>query len=166
MATLGKTLIAFWALVCASAEEPTRIREANFEPGFEAILRAEPILVNEGGAKLVERGGVRYFFAVGVTAVGEETASERLRQIRVGRINALRAAAEFMNPVEVRTETTLKETTSIRNINGIKTAENRKTFDDITRTKLEAILRAPPVVGSWKSNDGKLFFYAIGTKLH
>lgn len=165
MATLGKTLIALCILNCLRAQESLSIREPHFEPGFEAVLRAEPVLVNEGGAKLVERGGVRYFFAVGVTAVGEETSSERLRQIRVGRINALRAAAEFMNPVEVRTETTLKETTIVRNSNGIKTAENRKTFDDTTRTKLEAILRAPPLLGSWKSPDGKLFFYAIGTKL-
>jgi hypothetical protein len=165
MAILRKAVIAFLALACASAEEPIALREATFEPGFEAVLRAEPLLVNEGGAKLIQRKGVRYFLAVGVTSVGEGTAVERLRQLRVGRINALRAAAEFISPVEVNAETSLRETTSIRNTDGVKSFETRKVLDESTRTKLEAILRAPVPVGSWKSADGKLFFYALGSKL-
>jgi hypothetical protein len=63
-----------------------------------------------------------------VTSVREPTTAERLRQVRVGRINALRAAAEFMAPTEVKTETTFRETATIRRENGTTKGEARKTF--------------------------------------
>ena len=157
-------LFAAWFAV-ARAAEPLALIDAVFEPGFEAVLRAEPLLLSDGGARIVEQEGVRYFLAVGVTSVGEPTTVERLRQIRVGRSNALRAAAEFMAPTEVKAETTLRETTTIRREDGTSKGEARKTFDDITRTKVEAILRSLAQVGTWRSPDGMLFFYAVGSKL-
>jgi hypothetical protein len=56
----------------------------------------------------------------------------------------LRAAAEFMAPTEVKTETTFRETATIRRENGTSKGEARKTFDDITRTKVEVVDRLCP----------------------
>lgn len=156
--------LSFFGVIGAAAEREL-ICDAEFAPEFAKVLRAEPLLLQNGGAKLIEVNGVRYFVAVGVTSVREETPAERIRQLRVGRINALRAAAEFTSPVEVTSESSLRETTSIHNTKGVKTAETRKVYDENTRTKLEAILRVPSQIGSWKSTDRKLFFYAIGAKL-
>ena len=152
-------------LFAATAADAPIVLDAVFEPEFETVLRAEPLLLTDGGARIIEREGVRYFFAVGVTTVGAESSAERLRRVRVGRVNALRAAAEFTAPTEVKTETTLRETTTVRRENGVSSGETRKTLDDVTRTKVEALLRALPEIGSWKSADGKLFFYALGAKL-
>ena len=149
-------LFAAWFAV-ARAAEPLTLIDAVFEPGSEAVLRAEPLLLSDGGARIVEQEGARYFLAVGVASVGEPTTVERLRQIRVGRINALRAAAEFNAPTEVKTETTLRETTTIRREDGTSKGEARE--------KIEAILRAPTQVGTWRSPDAMLFFYAVGSKL-
>jgi hypothetical protein len=168
MARLHTALILFaaWFAAAQTVAAPPALVDAVFEPGFEAVLQAEPTLLREGGARIVEWEGARYFLAVGVTSVREQaTASERLRQMRVGRINALRAVAEFMAPTEVKTETTLRETTVIRRENGTSNGETRKTLDETTRTKVEAILQSPQQVGSWKSADGRLFFYALGAKL-
>ena len=166
MAHFRTTLILLIAcLVVARAVEAPKVIDATFEPGFEEVLRANALLLTEGGAGVVEWQGGRYFVAVGVTSVRDPAVADRMRQIRVARINALRAAAEFIAPTEVKTETTLRETTTVRREDGTSKGSVQKTLDETTRTNVQAIVRAPEQVGSWKSADGKLFFYALGAKL-
>lgn len=145
--------------------EPTAVQNANFEPAFERVLRADPTLLRDGGAKVIESDGARFFIAVGFTTVLDGSPTERVRQLRVARIQALRQAAEFANPTRVTSETRLTETTTVTQRDGVKNTVSGKSLNETTVAEIRAILQAPSQVGSWKSADGQLFFYAIGTKL-
>lgn len=153
------TLALFTTASCA--HEPV-IVGGIFTPGYDTLIESNPIIAQEGGAAVIDKDGKHYFVAVGVTSVQGTSSAERLRQIRVGRINALRSAAEFVTPVEVKTETKLEEKTTVVTTSIGKTAQSVKQLDEITRTRVKAVIQAPTQVGTWLSKDGKLFYYAVG----
>jgi hypothetical protein len=135
------------------------------EPEFGDILQAEPSLLHDGGAKVVESHGKRYFIAVGVTLVKPDSPQERLRQIRVGRIQAIKAAAEFIQATQIKAQEKLTQDSTVTRVDGKKSGTSMDVFEESTVTQIEALLRVPPQIGSWKSADGELFFYAIGAQL-
>jgi len=153
------------ATVAVFSGETSQISDAVFERGYERVFESQTMLLREGGAKVIELKGVRYFVAAGVTTVGAPTPSERLRQLKVGRINALKQAVEFTNSIQIRNTTNLTETTEITQRNGTKSAMTTKSLDETTLAELRGVLKAPPQVASWKSADGQLFFYAIGIQI-
>jgi hypothetical protein len=169
MARVRKAIIYFaWLATCcvSSADDGPVIREALLTPGFDSILRADPALLQSGGAKLIEKDGTQYFVAVGFASVLGDSPAERLRQLQVARIRALKVACEFIGTTIVTSEVKFSETTTVTNINGVKTSGRRKLLEETTVAKINAIVKAPPVIGTWKSGDGQLFFYAIGTQIH
>jgi hypothetical protein len=166
--TLKKIRCAFAALFLgcvATATEPVSIQDAVFEPGFERVLSSDATLLHDGGAKLIEIGNTRYFVAVGFTSVLDSSPTERVRQLRVARVQALKQAVEFANPTRVTSEVKLSETTTVTRSAGVTSAVVTKSLDETTIAQIHAMLKAPPHIGSWKSSDGQMFFYAIGAKL-
>ena len=165
MSTLQRLAAPLLFAYAATATEPVSIRDAVFEPGFERVVRSDSALLHDGGAKLIESGEARYFIAVGFTSVLDGSPAERVRELRVARIQALKQAAEFANPTQITSEAKLSETTTVTQRDGVKSAVTTKSLDETTTAEIRAMLKAPPRVGSWKSSDGQIFFYAIGTKL-
>ena len=147
------------------ATEDVPIADGVFAPGYETLLRKDPVLLRDGGAKILESDGCRYFISVGVTSILGVGAAERIRQLRVARIQALREAVSFAEATHVSTKDEMNETTKIQNANGKKTVSSTLTLDESTIATIKAIIKSPQDIGSWKSVDGQLFFYAVGTKL-
>ncbi|HEY0793378.1 MAG TPA: hypothetical protein VGD78_20115 [Chthoniobacterales bacterium] len=152
-------------VLVAMAGESEGIRDVIIEPEFSGVLQAEPALLHDGGAKVIEIHGKRYFIAVGVTTVGPNSAQEKLRQVRVGRIQAMKAAAEFIQQTKVSAQEKLTQESMVSRVDGAKSSSSTKTFEESTLTQIEALLKVPPQIGSWKSSDGQLYFCAIGTQL-
>jgi hypothetical protein len=152
--------------VALAQDSPTVIREAFLSPGFEDIMRADPALFHNGGAKLIDKHGMRFFVSIGFTGVLGDSPAERIRQLQVARIRALKAASEFIGTTIVSSEENFSDTTTVETVNGNKTSEQHKVLEETTVAKLRVLLKAPPVVGTWKSGDGQLFFYAIGAQIH
>jgi hypothetical protein len=161
---LIRILIFLTAFVTA-ARGSEALLDLAVEPEFVDILQAEPSLLHDGGAKVVESHGKRYFIAVGVTLVKPDSPQERLRQIRVGRIQAIKAAAEFIQATKIKAQEKLTQDSTVTRVDGKKSGTSMDVFEESTVTQIEALLRVPPQIGSWKSSDGELFFYAIGAQL-
>lgn len=162
---LALTVVVFaWAAAFLAAESPT-LREASIEKEFEPVLMLLPVIVDSGGAAVVDTATGRYFVAVGVTDVRGDSSQEKLRQLRVSKVQAQKAAVAFMEETKVVAEEKLVERTTIVNKDGKKSAVVLKTLDETTATAVRGILKSLPQIGTWKSADGKLFFCAIGKKL-
>lgn len=147
------------------AQQPSLFADAAFANGFEAVINMNPILAQDGGAGVIEMEGKSYFISVGITAIKGQDPAEKVRQLRVAKINALRAMAEFIQPSKVETETRLTEKTTIETVGKNKTAKTFKELDETTRASVKASLQAPEQVGTWKSKDGSLFYLALGRQL-
>lgn len=163
--TLTVFIIPMLTAFIVAAGEIEGIRDAAIEPAFLDVLRAEPALLHDGGAKVIDTPGNRYFVAVGVTSAGPDSPQEKLRQIRVGRIQAMKAAAEFIRETKVTAQEKFTQESTVTRVDGAKTGTSTKTYEESTLTQIEALLKVPPQIGSWKSSDGQLFYYAIGTQL-
>ncbi len=156
-------------LVCGicsiPAQQPGAFANGTFVPGYQEIISLNPVLAQYGGAAVVEKDGKRFFIAVGVTAVKGNEPAERVRQLRVAKINALRAVAEYIEPTKVQTEIKLTEKTTLETTEKGKKGKSFKELDETTRTSVQATMQAPGQIGTWKSVDGTLFFLAVGRPL-
>ena len=161
--TLILLVLTVFTALAANDEVPLN---AVIEPEFIDALRADPMLLHYGGAKVVETHNKRYFIAVGVTSAGSDSPQEKLRQIRVGRLQAIKASAEFIQETKVKAQEKFTEESTVSHVDEKKNGTSTKVFEESTLTQIEAVLKVPPQIGSWKSSDGGLFFYAIGTELH
>lgn len=162
--TLIFTLLS-GAVQMTQAQQPSSFTNAAFAAGFEAVISTNPILAQDGGAGLIEMEGKRFFISVGVTAIKGKDPAERVRQLRVAKVNALRAMAEFIQSAKVETETRLTEKTTIETDGKNKIGKTFKELDETTRSSVTATLQAPEQVGTWKSKDGSLFYLALGRQL-
>lgn len=153
------------AVQITKAQQPSFFADAAFANGFEKVISMNPILAQDGGAGVIEMDGKSYFISVGITAIKGQDPPEKVRQLRVAKINALRAMAEFIQPAKVETETRLTEKTTIETVGKNKTAKTFKELDETTRASVKASLQAPEQVGTWKSKDGSLFYLALGRQL-
>lgn len=163
--TLIFTAACLCGMLTASPQQPENFVAGVFLPGYQEIISLNPILLRDGGAGVIEKDGKCYFIAVGVTAVKGNEPAERVRQLRVAKINALRAVAEYIEPTKIETETKLTEKTTIETTEKGKKGHSFKELDETTRTSVQATLQAPEQVGTWKSTDGSLFFIAVGRML-
>ena len=151
-------------MIC-SGESP-HLKDANLEPEFAPVILQSSLLLDQGGAAVLETDKGRYFIAIGVTEIRNPSAQEKLRQIRVGRVQAQKEATAFLERTTVVAEEKLVEKTTITTQENKKTIAVLKTLDQSTVTTVQGMLGTLPQVGTWESANGKLFFYAIGKKLN
>ena len=142
------------------------VADANFEKAFEPVLLSQAMLLKNGGASLVQFDGRLYVLAVGVTDVRGDSSQERLRQLRVGKVQAQKAAVAFAEQTKVVAEEKLVEKTTVAVEGQKKSLSVLKTIDETTSIKVSGVLKSLDEVGSWKSADGTLFFYALGKLLN
>ena len=141
------------------------IKAASIEPEFRPILMGQPILLQTGGARVVEYAGALYFIAVGVTEVRGDTSDEKLRELRVGRVQAQKEAIAFAKGIKVvAEEKRLAQTTHVTE-QGKTTVRALDTLNETTRTEVQGTIKSLPEIGSWRAQDGSLFFFAVGKKL-
>ena len=143
-----------------------QIRTPTFDPVFEPVLRIQPFLLKNGGARLVKFNGSFYFVAVGTTDIRGAASSEKLRQLRVGRVQAQKEAIAFLEQTKVVAEGKLVERTTVRTQDGKSSAEVIKTLDETTATKVHGVLNSLIDIGTWVSADGTTFLFAIGNKFN
>ena len=146
--------------------QPDSIKDAKIDQEFETVVKQLPLFLTQGGATVTETETGRFFIAVGVTDVRDESAQDKLRQIRVGRVQAQKEAISFLERTTVVAEEKLVEKTTVTTKDGKKSIEVLKTLDQSTVTTVQGVLGTLPQIGTWESADGKLFFYAIGKKLN
>lgn len=133
------------------------------QPEFAPYLLANTILMENGGARLYELSPSKYLLvSVGSTEVRSNTVRDRIRQKKVAELNAL-AHLLKMTGVKIYTRTTLtEEFSSAKDSDGKdKVCMLEQLFETTTETA-EGFVRSLPVVGTWYSKDGTIFYTAIG----
>ena len=146
-------------------QEILQLKDAAIEKAYEPILMQQPLLLKTGGARLIRYDGALYFIAVGVTEVCKDSPAERLRRLRVARVQAQREAVAFAEATQVTVDDKKTETTSIINENGKKRAIAVSTFDETTVSRVKGAIKSLSDAGMWITPDGTLFCFALGMKL-
>lgn len=146
--------------------KPELVIDLKIDKQFAPILVRESMLLTNAGAKIVQHKGVMYFFAVGSTDIRGDSGEEHLRQIKVARAQAQKGAVSFAEGTDVIAEENSTEKTVITQKDGQKTATSLKEYDESIQTKVKGVIHSLNDIGTWKSPDGKVFFFAIGCQLN
>ena len=148
-----------------SADNP-KFKEIGIEKRFEPYVLGNPLLMEVAGAKVIKlKNGSTVVLSIASTVLKNDSAKDRLRAERVCHTKALAGVVAEKKGVQVyHTEELNEKTTVVEDKDG-ESGESVSEFLQITRTKVEGITKDMPVVGRWKSKDGKVFYLAIGTIL-
>jgi hypothetical protein len=149
--------------------QPTKPANEKEKPGveiekpFDAYLLANPLLMEVTGAKVIRlENGQQVVLAVASTVLENDSAEERLRAEKVCRVKALANVVSQKGGVQVARVEQLKEKTVVTLENDKETGRSVSELLQITTARVEGIARDMPVVGRWKSADGKVFYLALG----
>ena len=150
---------------CA-ATEPPGFTDVQIEKPFAKFLKADPLLMEVTGAKVIRhKDGRTILLAVASTVLKDDSAAERLRAEKVCRIKALAAMVAEQKGVWVCHTELLNDVTTIVIDSKGEEATSVSELLKTTKTKVEGITKDMPVVGRWKSKKGDVFYLAIGSIL-
>ena len=126
-------------------------------------LLSNKILMEEGGAQLYELpSSQRLLVSVGFTEVRADTAEDRVRRGKAAKINALTNLLK-MTGVKVITKSLITDELSVvRELDGKEKVISIEQLFETTAEQAEGKVRALPVIGTWYSKDGTIFYTAIG----
>jgi hypothetical protein len=137
--------------------------DVEIDEQFQPLLTGNRLLMEVTGAKVIRCGdGKTAVIGVASTFLKDASAQERLRAERVCRIKALANVVAEKEGVQVAHLEKLEERTRIVIDNKEETADSVSELLQITQTKVEGIAKDMPVIGTWKSKDGDVFYLAIG----
>ncbi|HEY8668856.1 MAG TPA: hypothetical protein VIL86_19570 [Tepidisphaeraceae bacterium] len=144
---------------------PAAVKDAVIEEPFATILAQHPLLLQSAGARVFRHEGSLYLIVVGMTEAKGESSAERLRQIKVARVQAQKEAVAFAEQTSVVATDERKVQTTITQESNSKSLSQVETLNETTVAKVHGVLKGLPEVGTWYSPDGTLFFCAVGRKL-
>lgn len=133
------------------------------EESFRPFLAANPLLMEITGAKVVKfEDGSRLLLAVGCTDVRPNSPQEQMRRRTVGRAKAQAQLTSELAGVQVSTSSKFSEQSAITVENGVEKGISLSESLEITESRAKAIIPGLPMIGTWMSKDGGLFYLAIG----
>ena len=154
--------IFFLADIVCSAEFDS-FSNVQIEGQFQPFLAANPLLMEMTGAKVVKfEDGSRLLLAVGCTDVRPNSPQEQMRRRTVTRSKAQAQLTSELVGVQVSTSSKFSEQTMITVENGAEKGISLSESLEITESRAKAIIPGLPVIGTWMSKDGGLFYLAIG----
>jgi len=150
----------------ARADALKKFARAELTPPFDEYLTANPLLMEVGGAIVVELGANRRaLVGISKTILNSDTSEEILRAETVCKLKARAALIAERDGSEI---TYLKQVKDRIEIVKEGDAEKATSVSELTRIgteKIKGIARGANVVGRWRSADGKIFYLAVGVHL-
>jgi hypothetical protein len=143
-----------------SAFREVRIENEDFRP----FLAANPLLMELAGARIVNfEDGSRLIVSIGNTDTREPSSRELMRQRTVARRHALAHLAAEQG-VQVSTLSRFSDHSMIRVEDGVETGTSISESFQMTQSQASALMQGLPVIATWYSKDGGIFYLAIGKR--
>ena len=129
------------------------------EEPFVSILRASPVLRKNGGVRgFITKDGRRVLISA---ASAKYTGSFRKAK-RTAQLLALRALLGHREGIELSSVELLTDSEQIRVSKVREQRISLSRFTSIQEEKVTGMVKAMPIVATWKSEDGQSFYLALG----
>ena len=134
------------------------------EEPFAACLKADPILLQLGGSRIIvlPRTNQTMIVSVASTAVKDNAAADRVRMQKVCRSKALAELLAQEKGLQVKYALRAEEKTGVVFEDGKEETASLESTLEITSAQVEGFVQVMPVVATWYSAAGDMFFLAIG----
>lgn len=165
-AVLGLAALLSCISFCSADDKP-RFADILIDEPFRPFLISNPLLMEVTGTKVIREKKKRVILlSVASTVLKENSPSERLRAEKVCRVKALTGIVAEKQGIQVCHTEVLNEKTKVVIDEKEETGRNVSELLQVTQLKVEGITKDMPVIGRWRSEDGKVFYLAIGTCLN
>jgi hypothetical protein len=158
--------MASWLLLAgllAGADEDEKFADVLIEKPFAAYLRANPLLMEVPGAKIIRLDdGKQVILAVASTVLDDDKPRTRLNAEKVCRVKALASVVAEKQGVQVAHLEKVEERTVIVLEDGKEKGKSVSEVLQITQSQVKGLAPGMSVVGRWKSKDGQTFYLALG----
>lgn len=164
-ALMGIILISAGRL-CGEGLDKKMFSNLTIDEEFLPLLATMPVQMEVGGAKLfTKEDGSIWMVSVGVTEARVATSAELLRRQSVAKVKAQANAVAALTGESVKAVTILDDKVVTRIENGVEKSVAEENLKESIVTEARGMIKGMPVVASWLSLDGKLFFIAIGQQI-
>ena len=150
----------------AGSDLDNKFSDIRIEDAYRPYLAANSLLMEVTGARIIRLSPKKaVVIAVASTVIRDSSAEDRLRAEKVCRVKAIASVVAERQGVQVaHTEHLDEKTQIVLDRSGEKDTSISELLQ-ITRTKDNGITKDMPVVGTWKSKDGDVFYLALGATI-
>jgi hypothetical protein len=155
---------ALLTLALACGLQDTSFADVLIDKPFDALLRAQPLLMSEEGVKLLRQpDGTVLVIGIASTPVRDGSPRDRKRAEVVCKTRALaNIVSEKQGVVVAHTEKSESHQQVIIDNDGKKKTKSVNEYLSLTSSKMAGLAPGFQIVGRWKSADRKLYYYAVG----
>jgi len=133
------------------------------EAPFDTYLQANPLLMEFAGAKFIKlEDGRKMIISVASTGVKDSSAQDRLRQQKICRQKALANILAETKAIQVATSTKVNDLIVVTIEDGKENGKSVEEILEVTESRVSGIVKNFPIVGTWYSRNGDMFYLAIG----
>ncbi len=166
----GITFIASALIFCSTLDgqvfDPSQYRELVVEKEFKPLLASMLVQMETGGAKIFKQpDGSLWLVSIGLTTVKPETATELLRRRTVAKAKALANAVAELNGTQVKSTVIMTTKDKVIVHDGVESGITDQMLDETIVTEAKGLVKGLPVIASWLSKNGEIYFLALGKKL-
>ena len=171
LAAITTARAEFLADLKSALEDPPAaklsFRDVMIEKPFDKYLKEHPLVMDLAGAVLIEaEAGDWLLIGVGKTILKDGSADEILRAEKVCTLKARAAAIGERDGTHITYLKRVEDRVVI--VKEASGEEKVTTVSDrlkVTKEKIEGVAKNLPVIGHWRSEDGKVFYLAVGGKI-
>lgn len=164
--TFFATVFIFCSRLGGQDFDSTQYRKLVVEKEFRPMLAAIPVQMETGGAKIFKlTDGTLWLLTIGTTTVKPETATELLRRHTVTKAKALANAVAELNGTQVKSTTILTTKDKVIVHEGVVSGNTEEVLNETIVTEAKGSVKGLPVIGSWMSKNGEMYFLALGKRL-
>lgn len=143
-------------------DEP-KFKDVEIEKPFSEWLTAKPSLMVDSGVKIFKLDKDKYGLVVVATVpLKDGSAKDILRAERVSKEKVLRDFVAKESGMTIASVQKLEERTTIEVADGKPNVKSVTEYMEWTQKQIEGVGKELPVIGRWKSEDGSLFYLAVG----
>jgi hypothetical protein len=162
---LNFLLPAFLA-VLLSTTAAAEFSDVRIDSKFKKYLKADPLLMELSGAKIIALpDGKHVVLAVASTVLKDGSPVDRKRARKVCQLKALAYFIGERDGVQIVHVERSADQTVIQIKAGKETAESVSEYLELTKAEIRGTTKSMPVIGTWKSKDGSVFYLASGVML-
>ena len=141
----------------------------NFKIGplFQKLFLDNPFWFEQTGVKIVKlKNGNPILILIGSAVLKNNTLNAKSEAEKIANIRALANFSSSIHGVQVSRIEKLNEKNQIVVENDKEVSKNISEHLEITETKVNGLVKNMQVIGTWCSNDGSIFYLAIGKSIN
>ena len=156
-------MVCLVPLLMVAQSETNRFSQVRIEAPFDQYLESNPFLMEYAGAKIIKLGdGQKMIISVASTMVKDDSTQDRLRQQKVCKVKALANILSETKSIQVSTSAKVNDRTVVTVVNGNESGKSIEELLDVSESKVSGVVKSLPIVGTWYSRSGDMFYLAIG----